>query len=227
MSTCMPSTNSTAMPGWLVLLDADDAVLADAVERLGDGATDPLVLLGRDRGDVGEQPRRRRSSARWRPGRRRRSSTASSIPRRSCIGLTPSASTRIPSRTSDWTSSVAVVVPSPVSSEVRSATSRTSWAPMLANWSESSISRAIDTPSLVIVGAPLSRSSTTLRPFGPSVTLTVSASTSTPTCSRRRASSLKWMILPMWVGSSRVRRRRRPGCPGPAGGPGQGRPSRR
>ena len=39
----------------------------------------------------------------------------------------------------------------------------------------SSISRAIETPSLVIIGTPVSRSRTTLRPLGPSVTLTVSA----------------------------------------------------
>ena len=79
----------------------------------------------------------------------------------------------------------------PVSSEVLSATSRTSWAPMLANWSESSISRAIDTPSLVIVGAPVSRSSTTLRPLGPRVTRTVLASSSTPAANSWRASWLK------------------------------------
>src|SRR3954452_13869042 len=71
---------------------------------------------------------------------------------------------------------------------------------MFLNGSLSSISRAIETPSLVIVGAPVRRSSTTLRPFGPSVTLTVSASSSTPACSSRRASWLKWSILPMCGG---------------------------
>jgi hypothetical protein len=92
---------------------------------------------------------------------------------------------------------VAVVVPSPVRSLVFVATSRTSIAPMFSNGSESSISRAMLTPSLVIVGAPVRRSRTTLRPFGPSVTLTASASASTPDCSRRRASSLKWRIFPI------------------------------
>ena len=72
----------------------------------------------------------------------------------------------MPSRTIAWASSVAVVVPSPVTSLVLLATSRTSCAPMFLNWSVSSISRAIDTPSLVIVGAPVRRSSTTLRPLG-------------------------------------------------------------
>ena len=45
------------------------------------------------------------------------------------------------------------------------------------------------TPSLVIVGAPNFFSITTLRPFGPSVTLTVSASLLTPASSPRRAAS--------------------------------------
>ena len=39
-----------------------------------------------------------------------------------------------------------------------------------------SIAKEIETPSLVMVGAPHFFSSTTLRPFGPSVTLTASAS---------------------------------------------------
>ena len=51
---------------------------------------------------------------------------------------------------------------------------------MFSNLSLSSISFATDTPSLVIVGAPKLRSSTTLRPLGPSVTLTALASTFTP-----------------------------------------------
>src|SRR5690606_5088747 len=50
---------------------------------------------------------------------------------------------------------------------------------------------ALVTPSLVMVGAPHFFSRTTLRPFGPRVTLTVSASLSTPAWSRARASSLK------------------------------------
>ena len=119
------------------------------------------------------------------------------MPRRSSIGLAPSSIATIPSRTIAWASSVAVVVPSPVSSLVLLATSRTSCAPMFLNWSVSSISRAIVTPSLVIAGAPVSRSSTTLRPLGPSVTLTVLASSSTPACSRRRASWLKYSRFPM------------------------------
>src|SRR3954451_8168236 len=44
--------------------------------------------------------------------------------------------------------------------------------------------------SLVIVGGPVSFSTTSLRPFGPSVTLTASASALTPCSSRKRASVL-------------------------------------
>ncbi|CAB4956784.1 unannotated protein [freshwater metagenome] len=57
-------------------------------------------------------------------------STAVSMPRRSSIGLAPSSMVRMPSRTSACASRVAVVVPSPVMSEVLLATSRTSCAPM-------------------------------------------------------------------------------------------------
>src|SRR6201996_5653612 len=53
----------------------------------------------------------------------------------------------------------------------------------------------MDTPSLVIVGAPHFFSRTTLRPLGPSVTLTASASWFMPRSRPRRASSLKAMIL--------------------------------
>jgi len=67
------------------------------------------------------------------------------------------------------------VVPSPATSEVLEATSFTICAPMFSNLSFSSISLATETPSLVTVGAPNERSSTTLRPFGPSVTFTASA----------------------------------------------------
>src|SRR6201985_607949 len=75
---------------------------------------------------------------------------------------------------------VAVVVPSPATSEVLEATSRTICAPMFSSGSFSSISLATVTPSLVIVGEPKVFSITTLRPLGPSVTFTASASVLTP-----------------------------------------------
>ena len=106
--------------------------------------------------------------------------TALSMPFLSAIGLAPAATLRRPSCTSAWASTVAVVVPSPAMSLVLVATSFTSWAPMFSNGSSSSISLAMVTPSLVMVGAPNFFSRTTLRPLGPRVTLTALASLSTP-----------------------------------------------
>ena len=116
---------------------------------------------------------------------------ALSIPRFSEIGSAPAATLRRPSFTSAWASTVAVVVPSPATSSVFLATSLTSSAPILSRGSLSSISLAIETPSLVMVGAPHFFSRTTLRPRGPRVTFTVSARMFSPRSSPRRASSLK------------------------------------
>jgi chaperonin GroES len=60
------------------------------------------------------------------------------------------------------------------------ATSRTMRAPRFSSGSLRSISLATDTPSFVMVGEPNFLSSTTLRPFGPRVILTASASWLTP-----------------------------------------------
>src|SRR5882762_9289027 len=79
-----------------------------------------------------------------------------------------------------WASTVAVVVPSPATSEVLDATSRTIWAPMFSRGSLRSISLATVTPSLVMTGDPNFLSRTTLRPLGPRVTLTASARRLTP-----------------------------------------------
>src|SRR5512134_3319032 len=88
-----------------------------------------------------------------------------------------------------WASTVAVVVPSPATSEVLEATSFRSWAPMFSYLSFSSTSLATVTPSLVIVGLPNFLSMTTLRPFGPSVAFTASARMFTPLSRLARASS--------------------------------------
>ncbi len=101
----------------------------------------------------------------------------------------PAATNFMPSCTMAWASTVAVVVPSPATSEVLDATSFTICAPMFSNLSFSSISLATDTPSLVTVGAPHDFSSTTLRPLGPRVTLTASARILTPAMMRLRAAS--------------------------------------
>ena len=102
-------------------------------------------------------------------------SVAFFIPFLKTIGLAPAARFFIPSLIIAWASTVAVVVPSPATSLVFVATSFTSCAPMFSNASASSISFAIVTPSFVISGAPKDLSRTTFLPFGPSVTLTVSA----------------------------------------------------
>src|SRR5438874_4634317 len=106
--------------------------------------------------------------------------TALSMPRLMSIGSLPAATSFAPSRKMACASTVAVVVPSPAMSEVRLATSFTICAPMFANRSSSAMAFATVTPSLVISGAPNDCSRTTLRPFGPSVTLTASASVLMP-----------------------------------------------
>ena len=99
------------------------------------------------------------------------------MPRLSAIGLAPAATVFTPSRKMAWASTVAVVVPSPATSEVLDATSRTICAPMFSSGSCSSISFATVTPSLVMIGAPNFFSITALRPLGPSVIFTASART--------------------------------------------------
>src|SRR5690554_5757785 len=114
---------------------------------------------------------------------------ALSIPRFRSIGFMPAATAFRPSVTMAWARTVAVVVPSPASSLAREATSLTSCAPMFSKRSFSSISLATETPSLVISGAPKLRSIRTLRPFGPSVDLTASARTLTPSSILLRAAT--------------------------------------
>src|SRR4030095_573722 len=121
--------------------------------------------------------------------------TALSMPRLRSIGFMPAATYFMPSRTMAWASTVAVVVPSPALSLVLEATSLTICAPMFWSLSFSSISLATETPSFVTVGAPNERSSTTLRPFGPSVTLTALARMFTPSTMRARASAPKMTSL--------------------------------
>src|SRR5215211_1752376 len=121
--------------------------------------------------------------------------TAMSMPRFTSIGFMPAATDFMPSRTIAWARTVAVVVPSPAMSLVFEAASRTIWAPMFSNLSLSSISLATVTPSLVMRGAPKLLSMTTLRPLGPSVTLTASARMSTPRMILSRASPANFTSL--------------------------------
>ena len=98
-----------------------------------------------------------------------------------------------------WARTVAVVVPSPATSEVFEATSFTICAPTFSILFSSSISLATVTPSLVMVGAPNFFSMITLRPLGPSVTLTALASLSTPALRLVRASVSKMICFAMVV----------------------------
>src|SRR5580693_7079106 len=96
-------------------------------------------------------------------------------------------------------STVAVVVPSPARSDVLLATSRAICAPMFSIGSFSSISLATLTPSFVMVGAPYGLPRITLRPRGPSVTLTASASWSMPRNTARRACSPYTICLAIYL----------------------------
>ena len=120
---------------------------------------------------------------------------AASMPRFMSIGLAPAARLRRPSVTIAWAMTVEVVVPSPATSLVFVAACLSIWAPMFWKWFSSSISLATVTPSWVTVGAPHFLSMATLRPRGPSVTLTALARASTPDFSCRRASASKMRSL--------------------------------
>ena len=113
-------------------------------------------------------------------------SAALLMPVRSASGSLPAVTFFRPSVIRAWASTVAVVVPSPATSLVLVAAVFASWAPRFSRASSSSISRAMVTPSLVTVGPPNFLASTTYRPRGPRVTLTASASWSTPRCSDLR-----------------------------------------
>src|SRR5664279_326656 len=128
-------------------------------------------------------------------------STPASMPFLSDMGLAPAATLRRPSWTMAQANTVAVVVPSPATSSVFLATSFTSSAPMRSNGSSRSISLAMETPSLVMVGAPHFLSRTTLRPLGPRVTRTASASLFMPFSRDRRASSSNVINLAIWCSS--------------------------
>src|SRR5581483_3496078 len=123
------------------------------------------------------------------------SSTAFSMPRFISIGLAPETTERSPSLKMASASTVAVVVPSPAVSLVLLATSRTMRAPMFSYLSSRSISLATVTPSLVTVGEPKLFWRMTLRPLGPSVTLTARASLPMPLRMASRASWSKAICL--------------------------------
>src|SRR5713226_3015424 len=129
-------------------------------------------------------------------------STAFSMPIFSCIGLAPAVTLRKPSLIMVCARIVAVVVPSPATSFVLVATSRSSCAPVFSIASLSSISRTMVTPSLVTVGAPNFFSRTTLRPLGPSVMRTDEATMSMPFFRACRASTSNVTTFAIWFPSS-------------------------
>ncbi len=121
--------------------------------------------------------------------------TAWSIPLLIIMGLAPAATFFRPSFIMACASKVAVVVPSPATSLVFMATSLTNWQPRFSHGSLRSISRAMVTPSLVMVGEPNLRSSTTFLPLGPRVTFTALARVSTPLSNALLASSPNFISL--------------------------------
>ena len=128
------------------------------------------------------------------------------MPRTSSLASTPAARCFSPDLNSASAKMVAVVVPSPASSEVLEAASLTSWAPMFSTLLRNSSSSATVTPSLVTVGPPQDLSSTAFRPRGPSVDFTARASFSTPASNAWRAFASKtnsltaiWLFSWCWV----------------------------
>jgi len=105
------------------------------------------------------------------------------------IGFEPAVTAFTPSRKMAWARIVAVVVPSPATSDVFGCNLADELRAMFSRASSSSISFATDTPSFVDSGEPNFFSNTTLRPLGPRVILTASASLLTPRSIAWRASS--------------------------------------
>src|SRR3990170_3396695 len=189
----MPSTNSSSMPN---VLDSS-TVTTPSLPTLSSASasTSPMVGSAAEIAATLEMSSRDSMSLAWSLIASTATTTAFSMPRFSAIGFAPAATLRMPWWTIARASTVAVVVPSPATSFVLVATSFASWAPMFSHGSSSSTSFAMVTPSFVIVGAPHFLSSTTLWPFGPSVSATVSASLFTPASSARRAFSPNFSCL--------------------------------
>ena len=110
------------------------------------------------------------------------------MPRLKMTGFAPADTFLMPSWMIACASMSAVVVPSPATALVLVATSLTSCAAWFSKMFPRSISCAMLTPSLVMVGEIRGLCSTTYWPFGPSVVLTALASLFTPASMDRRAS---------------------------------------
>ncbi len=192
----MPSVSSSSRPK--VLLSSTVMTPSLPTLSMASAMSSPIWVSAAEMDAVAAICSLVSTSLAWLSSSAATASTAFSMPRLSAIGLAPAATLRRPSLTRAWARTVAVVVPSPATSSVFLATSLTSSAPIFSYGSSSSISLAIETPSFVMVGAPHFFSRTTLRPFGPRVTLTASARMFIPRSRPRRASSSKAMILAIW-----------------------------
>ena len=168
-------------------LDGDDAVVADALQRLRDHVAGELVIGGDDRhgARLGEAAHRAGDAAQRLNGRVGRDLQA--VHQLDRVGAAGEALS--PCCTIASASTVAVVVPSPATSLVCFDTSRSTCAPMFSNGHASSISRAMLTPSREIIGVPIGRSMMAFIPFGPSVPRTARASLDTPRPNAIRAAS--------------------------------------
>src|ERR1035437_4945761 len=195
-SVAMPCESSTVItPSWptLSMASAMSSPMTSSTEDMAATlATSSWPLTGVDR---------RLTSATT-------AATAVSIPLLSSMGSAPAVRLRNPSWIIACASRVAVVVPSPATSLVLAATSRSKRAPTFSTGSSSSMSLAIVTPSLITRGSP------NLRPAGPRVTFTASASASMPRFIACRASVSKSIDLAMirssgltYVWSSSAQRR--------------------
>ena len=163
----------------LRLFDGDDAVFADLVHRFGDDRADRLVAVGRNRADLCDRVAGNRL--------RKRCDLSDDFGNclfdaaferhRVCTGGNR-ADAFLEDRLCENRRGRRAVTGDVAG--LAEATSRTICAPMFSSVSFNSISLATVTPSLVIVGEPNFLSITTLRPFGPSVTFTASASWLTP-----------------------------------------------
>ena len=188
----MPSTTSRSSVSRLFgFLDGDNALVADLLHRLGDLLADHLLAVGGNRADLGDllvgrdlgrallDVRRPRPRPR---GRRRPLQVHRVHAGGHRLGAFALARWPGPAPRSRWW----------CRRRPRRWSSRRPRAPSARPCSRtcrpSSISLATVTPSLVMRGAPNDLSSTTLRPFGPSVTLTASARMLTPRSIRSRAS---------------------------------------
>src|SRR6266545_840723 len=121
--------------------------------------------------------------------------TPRSRPRFRSIALAPATTLRTPSAKIACARIVAVLVPSPTASPVRSAAWRIICAPRFSAGSLSVISLAMVTPSLQTSGTPKRFSMRTHFDRGPSVTRTASASAFTPRRIFSRASDLNSTCL--------------------------------